>query len=132
MTKSRGASFFRFVLWAFAGSIGLASVGYFPTLRLGGRSAVIAMCAGCAVSFAASVAGALPLVRRKPRDEATMAALMAVGIRFGVALLGGIVLALATTLDRAPLLIWLAVSHLALAVLDVRFASARMAESRTA
>ena len=128
----REAGFFRFVLWAFAGSIGLASVGYFPTLRLGGRSAVIAMCAGCAVSFTASVVGALPLVRRKPRDEATMAALTAVGIRFGVALIGGIVLALATTLDQTPLLIWLAVSHLALAILDTRFATARIAESRTA
>ncbi len=125
-------SFCAFVLRLFAGGIALVAVGTYPTLRLGGPTAVPAMCAGCGVGFLASIAGALPLVRRKPRDEATMAALLAVGIRFGVALCGGLAVALATTLDRAPLLIWLALSHLTLAILDVRFASARIAESRTA
>lgn len=126
MTGAAGG-YLRFLAWAVAVTAAVALLGWLPTRRLGGDGAVSAMLAGCVVSVVASAVGAVPVALSRGTAAAVRmkALLMAMGLRFGVVA----VLALATVLsglfDRAPLLIWVAVSYAAQLVVDTRYALAK-------
>lgn len=97
----------------------LVAIGYWPTVRIAGPAAVPAMLAGCAVSWFAGLAGALPVLFAgalggQPGQPRTMAALLATVVRMMVAALAGLVLALLGAFPKAPLLLWLGISYVAL------------------
>lgn len=123
--------FFRFLLWLSSAGALMTTLGVYPTTHLGGPAAAQAMLAGCGVSFFASILGGILLLALAQGPTTTIAAagLVATGLRFGVALLGGTLVALGTTLDRVPLLIWVALSHLIFLTIDVRFAFQMIADS---
>jgi hypothetical protein len=99
-------------------------VGYRPTMRLGGHGAVYGMLAGCGISFAASMLGAIPLVatRRESSTTVLQAVLMSTLVRFLVVMMLALAAALSGWFERAPLLIWVAVSYLLLLVADTLYA----------
>ena len=123
--RSPAAEYLRFSGWALAAATGAALLGYLPTLRLGGEGALPAMIAGCAVGFLASLAGGVPvaLARRSPQPAVRSQALMAsMAVRFGVVLALGLAAALSGLFERGPLLVWIAVSYMALLVVDTWYA----------
>lgn len=127
MTDDRrpAAAYLRFVAWV-VGVAGLAAtLGYLPTRRLGGPEAVPAMLAGCAVGVLASLVGGLPVLwsRREPTPaERLNGMLFGLALRFGVALALGMAAALSGLFARYPLLLWVAISYLALLAVDTRYA----------
>ena len=123
MKSGAAVSFTRFVITAAAVVAALAAVGYFPTRRWGGPAAVEAMLAGCGVSLGAAVLGALPLAVAAPAPQArAQAVLLGMALRFMAALAAGVAMAWAGDWRPAPLLVWLAVSYVALLAVEVRFA----------
>jgi len=96
-----------------------------PTRRLGGPEAVTAMLAGWGVSLVASWIGALPLLvagagitpqERVVRLLGSMALRLAVVVLLGAgAVLGGL-------FSERALLLWIALSYMALLPLDTAFA----------
>lgn len=123
--RSPAAEYLRFSGWALAAATAAALLGYLPTLRLGGRGAIPAMIAGCAVGFLASLAGGVPVAlgRRSPQPMVrSQAATAAMAVRFGVVLALGLAAALSGLFERGPLLVWIAVSYLALLVVDTWYA----------
>jgi hypothetical protein len=126
-------SWTRFLRWLLLGSALLLIAGYVPTVRLGGRSATVGMVVGCAISFLTSILGAVPLMCRTLASARTRAIvpLYAVGLRFAAALILGLSAVFFTSLAPVPLLIWVAVSHLAFLTIDVRFAFQVIANAET-
>ena len=121
---SQARLYVRFLALALTITAGLGLLGYAPTVRLGGPEAVRAMFAGCAASVLATLVGSIPLVRLR-RDvihSAVPAALLAMGLRFIVVLALGVAAALSGWFAPPPLLIWLAVSYLALLGADTWYA----------
>lgn len=118
------ARYLRFLALASGTTAGLILVGYVPTVRLGGHSAVTAMLAGCAASLFASGVGALPiaLVGRGAPGTAGPGILAAMLVRMVVALLAAVALALSGWFARGPLLVWTAVSYVVLLVADTWYA----------
>lgn len=123
--RSPAAAYLRFVAWVIGVAVLAAVVGYLPTRRMGGAEAVPAMVAGCAVGVLASLVGGLPVLwgRAEPTPaERLNRMLLGLAMRFGAALALGLVAALSGLFDRDPLLLWIAISYLALLVVDTRFA----------
>lgn len=123
--RSPAAEYLRFSGWALAAATGAALLGYLPTLRLGGEGALPAMIAGCAVGFLASLAGGVPvaLARRSPQPAGrSQAAMASMAVRFGVVLALGLAATLSGLFERGPLLVWIAVSYMALLVVDTWYA----------
>ena len=84
--------------------------------------------AGCAVSLAASLAGGLAIALRPPDPRAVAArALGATGLRLAAVAALAAVVALSGKVAIRPLLVWTAISHLALLVIDTRYALAETA-----
>ena len=102
----------------------VAAVGYLPTKRMGGSSAVPAMLAGCLVSLAASVIGSIPLVvgLHGPARNRANAILLSTALRLAVVLVLALAVALSGWFDRTPLLIWLAISYVLLLLVDTVYA----------
>lgn len=125
MTGSAGG-YLRFLAWAVGVAAAAALLGWLPTRSLGGEGAVRAMLAGCAVSVVASAVGGVPiaLARGKAPAARMPALLMAMGVRFGAVVILGLAAVLSGLFDRAPLLIWVAVSYAAQLVVDTRYALA--------
>lgn len=98
----------------------LLALGYAPTRRFGGDEALPAMFVGCAVGVVASLLGAVPVIlaRNKPHIEAWTAAMGAMAVRLGVAIVAGVGLALAGTWPAKPLLVWVVISHVGLLIPD--------------
>ena len=121
--SSPAGDYARFVAWAVVLAVVVAGAGYFPTRRLAGPEGVPAMFAGCGVSLFASLIGAIPvaLASTSPTGAVGKAALASMLIRFMVVLAAGLSLALSGWLPRGPLLIWIAISYLALLVPDTRY-----------
>ncbi len=111
-----------FVATAAGLTLALIALGVLPTSRLAGPGSLPALVVGCSIGFVACVLGALPtaVVRAEPRNTMILA-LAAMGIRFGVASVAAVVLALASNLPKAPLLIWTAIGYLAMLPLETRF-----------
>lgn len=102
----------------------LLAVGYLPTRHAGGPAAVAAMVAGCGIGLVATLLGAVPIALARGAPAMTRAswALGAMLVRLlGALLLGGLA-SLGGWFERAPLLIWLAISYLALLAVETMFA----------
>lgn len=123
--RSPAAEYLRFSGWALAAATGVALLGYLPTLRLGGEGALPAMVAGCAVGLFASLAGGVPVALARRSSEPTVrsqAAMGSMAVRFGVVLALGLAAVLSGAFERGPLLIWVAISYMALLVVDTWYA----------
>lgn len=124
MTSRR---YLRFAATAAAVAAGLVAVGWLPTRRLGGDGAVAAMLAGCGISLAASLGSGLVMTRGAGRVGAQPAAplfraLGGMGLRLAAVVVLGFAAGLSGYFPPVPLLLWVALSYLALLVVDTRFA----------
>jgi len=127
MTDSRpstNVSYVRFVALAVVLCAGAMLIGYWPTVRLGGHEAVYGMFAGCGISLAASLLGAIPILaaRRGLSTTILQAVLLSTLVRFIVVMMLALSAALSGWFERAPLLVWVALSYLVLLVADTLFA----------
>jgi hypothetical protein len=124
--RTPAAEYLRFVAWALAAVVLVAALGFVPTRRLGGEKALAAMIAGCVVGWAASALGGIPvlLARGKAVTPAgrLQAMLASMGLRFGVVIVLGAAAAFSGWFGLKPLLIWIAVSYLALLAVDTWYA----------
>lgn len=109
------------------------AVGYMPTKRLGGAGAVTAMLAGCVISLIASVTGFIPIVvaSRGPSEKMPQAVLLSTLLRFLAVVILALSAALSGWFERAPLLVWVAISYVLLLAADTVYAVrlARTAET---
>ncbi len=129
-TRSTAGDFARFLILAGAVVVFVAGVGYVPTKRLAGSDGTLAMAVGCVISLVASAMGAVPVVlaRRHVGTDSqaagrrVTAVMMSMAVRFLVVLILGVAAALSGLLVTAPLLIWLAISYVALLAADTMFA----------
>ncbi len=129
-TRSAAGDFARFLILAGAVVVFVAGVGYVPTKRLAGSDGTLAMAVGCIISLFASVMGAVPVVlaRRHVGTDSqaagrrVTAVMMSMAVRFLVVLILGVAAALSGLFVTAPLLVWLAISYLALLAADTVFA----------
>lgn len=110
-------------------TVGLSAVlmlfGLLPTQRLGGRPAVEAMVAGCAISAVAGAVGALPvalIAARITPGQVTRRILGSMVLRLIVALGLGLAAVLSGWFAPRPLLIWLAIGYVVLLVADTGYA----------
>lgn len=101
----------------------LAGIGYIPTKRLAGEAGLVGMLAGCAASVVASLAAGIVAVQGGGTDPGTRMkiALASMLVRFTAALVLALALALSGYFELAPLLIWMAISYMALLVVDTWF-----------
>lgn len=106
---------------AAAVSVALGLAGWLPTRRLAGPAALPALIAGCSTGFVATVLGAVPVVLGRGKAQPMVLALGAMGVRLGVVAFLGLGLALAVPMPSRALLIWIALSYLALLPLETRF-----------
>lgn len=113
----------KFLALSFAATLVIAGLGYLPTLRIAGDGAIKAMVAGCLISFIASGVGVIPvlLAQRESTSNITQAILVSTGLRFIVVLMLTLSIALSGWFETAPLLIWVAVSYMALLSIDTLF-----------
>ena len=97
-------------------------VGHFPVGRQGGSTALRGLWLGCLVSLVAAAAGSVPLARLVGGSREDQSVVAAVGkatlIRFIVTL--GVALWLVSSgwVETRPLLMWVAVSYLALLAVE--------------
>jgi hypothetical protein len=131
MPSRAAGEYLRFLAWAVGLAAILALVGYLPTGSLAGARGIPAMLAGCAVGLLASALGGLPiyLARRTAgpgSGRAETAALGGMGVRFAAAFGLGFAVVLSGWFERGPLLAWVAVSYVALLVIDTRYALGRI------
>ena len=130
MTDARppAAEYLRFVAWVAGVAALIALVGALPTRRLGGDEAIPAMLAGCAIGALASAAGGIPIARGARRGSAidpagSLAATMtSMALRLAVVIVLGTAAVLSGELARKPLLLWIAISYMALLAVDVQYA----------
>ena len=123
--RSPAAEYLRFLAWVAGAAVLIALVGALPTRRLGGEEAIPAMLAGCAIGALASAAGGIPVaLRRGAADPAARLAAMLTSmmLRLAVVIALGAVAVLSDGLERTPLLLWIAISYVALLGVDVRYA----------
>jgi|SRR6185295_4746492 len=123
------SGFARFVAVSTAVAAACIAAGWWPTARFAGEEATGALVAGCAISWAASLFGALPLARlRSPgglgaaSPVVVLAPLASMGLRFAAVVLLGAVAALRGPWPARPLLVWIALSYLPLLGVDIGFA----------
>ncbi len=129
-TRSAASDFAKFLILAVAIVVFVAGVGYVPTKRLAGSDGTLAMAVGCVISLVASALGAVPVVlaRRHVGTDSqaagrrVTAVMMSMAVRFLVVLMLGVAAALSGLFVTAPLLVWLAISYLALLAADTMFA----------
>jgi len=121
---SRAGRYIRFLGLAFVIVAGLGAVGWLPTRRLAGPDGVLAMAAGCGISFiAAAFAGALLVAIDAATPEARMQrSFLATIARLAVVVVLGIAAALSGEFSHSPLLFWMATSYVALLPLEVMLA----------
>jgi len=91
-----------------------ALLGYLPTRRWCGPGTVTIIALGCGASWISSCAGAVPLAMSGAgkRGNAAIAMMAATAVRFAVVLLLTVGLVFGTSIDRTPLVVWVAVSYL--------------------
>lgn len=136
MTTRRGKRrYLRFAALALAVTVGLAALGWIPTLRRAGAEALPSLVAGCAVSLAAALVGGLVIHRADPASrlggasaqgpaaaQAMVAGLQAMGVRLLVLAGLGTAVGLANVVPLEPFLLWMVISYLALLPVETRFA----------
>jgi len=127
--RTPAAEYLRFLAWALAAVVLAAALGFVPTRRLGGEEALAAMIAGCVVGWAASALGGIPVLLARGHGGKTVtpagrlqAMLASMGLRFGVVLALGAAAAFSGWFGLKPLLLWIAISYLALLAVDTWYA----------
>lgn len=111
--------YLRFLALAVSITLAMGLLGYWPTQRLGGTTAVAGMMAACSTSVLATLVGAIPMALRsrrvgEVRGSLINAALGAMALRLVILVLAGVLLVASGWFAPAPFLIWLAVSYAAL------------------
>lgn len=115
--------YLRFLAWAVAVTALLVLLGWVPTRRLGGEGAVPAMLAGCAVVILASALGGVPVALVRGGPAARMqAVLLSMAVRLGAVVILAVAAVLSGWFPRKPLLLWVAISYVAMLVVDTRYA----------
>lgn len=114
----------KFLALSLSTTVVVLILGYLPTIRLSGKDSVTEMVAGCCISFVASVIGMIPvwLAQRNPSGNVAMAVLASTVVRFFVALVLSLVVALSGLLSTTPLLLWVAISYMVLLLTDTIYA----------
>jgi hypothetical protein len=125
-------SYLRFLAWATGAIVAAALLGYIPTLRLAGEDALPSMIAGCLVAFLASAIGAIPAARASNRPgvarEGPQVALKAMALRLLSVVVLGAAVGLSGRFETMPLVVWIAIAHAALLIVDTRYALAAVRE----
>jgi hypothetical protein len=121
---ARTGRYARFLVSAVAVVVIAVAIGVLPTRRLGGEAAIPAMAAGCLISFvSAALAGWLLVMFDAATPTARMQrAFLAMAVRLAVVIVLGLAAALSGEVARSPLLLWLAITYLALLPLVVKLA----------
>lgn len=98
----------------------LVAVGYVPTARAAGQDGIVAMLAGCGVSWAAGGAGSVWAAHAitGPASKRGIGVLASTGVRFGAVLLMVVPLVLSGLLVRNVFVLWVVVSYLVLLLVD--------------
>ncbi len=106
----------------------LMILGYLPTERLAGSEGISAMVVACGLSLLASAFGALPflLIQFKTQAEAMPAVLGSIVLRMALVIAVATAVAWSGILANRPFLIWVALSHAVLLVVDTRYALAEV------
>jgi hypothetical protein len=114
----------RYLSLAVAVVLGLCAIGWLPTQRLAGPTAIAAMVAGNAISLlAAALAGGLLIAVGAATAEARMQrGFLAMVVRLTVVVVLGAAAVFSGEFARAPLLLWMALAYVALLPLEVRLA----------
>lgn len=123
-----GREYLGFLARALAVIAGLLVLGYVPTVRLAGDGAVPAMLAGCGLSLVASLAGTVPIVLARQRTalEAMPSVIGSITLRIALVLALATAAALSGWFVNKPLLLWVAISHVGLLVVDTHFARTQL------
>jgi hypothetical protein len=123
--RTPAAEYLRFLACAFAAIVLVAGLGLVPTRRLGGAEALASMLAGCGVGWAASALGGIPVALSRGRalnPAARLQAMLAsMGLRFAAVLALGAAAAF-SGFSLKPLLLWIAISYMALLAVDTWYA----------
>lgn len=127
MSSARWRSFGGFVAVAAVVVVVLWALGALPTRRLAGPEGIPAMLAGGSIALVGSLAGAL-LVALRDRGETppVFVAFGVMGLRLAVVLALGLAVALGRFFALAPLLMWIALTHLVLLAVDTRYVLGRL------
>jgi hypothetical protein len=124
--RTPAAEYVRFLAWGLAATALAVLLGYVPTRRLGGEGALGAMIAGCVIGWLASALGGIPVALGRGKvanPTARLQAMMAsMGLRFGVVLALGAAAAFSGWFGLKPLLLWIAISYMALLAVDTWYA----------
>lgn len=117
-----------FLIGSGSTAIAVLLLGWLPASSWGGQPAIHGLAVGCLISFTASAIGGLPIARTKDTSPGAQlnAVLFGMVLRSFAALLLGVTAALKTDLDPTPLLVGLAISYLALLLVEVFFVYALM------
>jgi hypothetical protein len=121
---SRGRRYLRFLGLAVAIIGMLLALGVQPTRRLAGDAAVPAMLVGCLISLAGASLAAWVVVTATPTspNARMQTAFLAMTVRLVTVVALGVAAIVGGSLARAPLLIWLATSYIALLPIEVKLA----------
>ena len=113
----------RFFLGTLVLSAILIGVGWFPTINLAGEGAQRDLCMACALSLVASWISVVPVVLSQDSDGkiSPLPILGSMVIRFAIVAILGLAIVLAGWVDKAPFLIWVGISYMALLVADTVF-----------
>jgi len=110
----------RFLTISLGCALGLAVLGYVPTVRIAGNGSIASMLFGIGTSLLASVLGAIPVCKSVANDatKAPVAILGATAIRFLVVLLVVAVAVLGSLVQPVVYVTWVAASYLTLLLAD--------------
>ena len=124
MTRSVTNLYPRFLGMAVAVIVALFLVGIVPTRRLAGDEGLTGMFAGCAIGFiSAAFAGLLLVTVPGDSPEAKLKrSFMAMVARFAAVAVLGAAAVLSGMFAISPLLLWMAITYMALLPLEVRLA----------
>ncbi len=119
---SAGRPYLSFLALTVGIVVALLAVGQFPTRRWAGDAAVLAMVAGCSISFIAALLGTVPVIlaRGQAAPNTVPAVMLSIAMRLGVVILLAITAMWSGWFENGPLLVWLVLSHAVLQVADIR------------
>lgn len=128
-----------FAATAAGATVLLVLLGWLPTGRLAGADGVAAMLAACAIGLVGSLVGGLPVALAaradrsapsgRPATPPVFRAMAGTGLRFAVVVALVAAVGLSGRLPLRPLLVWTAISYLALLAVDTRYAVAAASET---
>ena len=122
--KAFGRTYGRLIMTSLAAAGGVVLLGYYPTLRIAGPSALGAMVAGVAISLVAGCLGSIPIALAGQRDatKTPQAILLATVLRFLAVLALAASVLLSGWFDHAVLGFWVGLSYLVMLVVDTMYA----------